>query len=284
MWLEANNLTRELLNRWQQGRGASRQEQAPPPAGHGNPEPSSAVPDDSDLPGIGPVEAHTPHDWPLTRRRYTPQEKFAVLAEYSQLERGQAGKWLHDRHLTYGQIWDWRRAGREGPLGEHDLPPAARAPRRTFTLREKAALVRQFEEARSQGPGVVRRWLVANNLSRDHLNRWGRELASPQNPAPPPPSGHGSPELTMVEVDPAGGEGFPPDARFRPVDTPMDGGEPSGVNDYVVDPMDSWWATALASATSTPAAWDVWDQGDNGQGTAEPDRHHDGSSSSLWNF
>jgi transposase-like protein len=283
-WLETNNLTRDHLSRWRQEL-APRQDPAPLP-GHGNPELSRAVPDYLDLPEIGPVEAYTLDDLPPTHRSYTRQEKFALLTEYAQLERGQAGRWLHDRHLTSSQLSIWRRDGEGRRLGEGDLPPAAHPRRRLFTTQEKAALVRQYQEAKSQGAVVAKRWREANNLTRELLRRWQQVRASPQEPAPPR-SGHGNPDPIMVEVDPAGWEEFPPDARSQPVDTPMDGGEPSGVNEYVVDPMDSWWATTLASAASTPAAWDawdVWDQGDNGQGTAEPDRHHDGSSSSLWNF
>jgi transposase-like protein len=293
-WLAANNLTREQVDRWRQELArrqelpsrqelASRQDPASPPSGHDNPEPSRAVPDYLDLPEIGPVEASTLADLPLTRRRYTPQEKLALLTEYAGLERGQAGQWLNDHHLSSSHMLMWRRAGEEGQLGEGDLPPAARASRRTFTRREKASLVRQYQEVRSQGRGDGGRWLEANNLLREQLSRWRRQLASLQDPAPAL-SGQGTPELTMDEVDPAGGEGLPPDARFPPVNTSMDGAEPSGANEDLVDPMDSWWATTLASATSPLAAWGDWNQGNNGQGTAEPDRQEGGSSSPWWGF
>jgi transposase-like protein len=289
-WREANNLTRDLVNRWRR-KLASRQHPAPQPSGYGNPEPSRVASDDVDLPEINPVEASTLDDLPRTRRSYTGQEKLDLLTEYTHLDQGQTGQWVRDHHLTYSQISDWQRLRREGLLGEGGLLPTMRAPRRVFTTQEKAALVRQYQEARSQGPDEARRWLEANNLHRNLLNRWQQELALPLVPAPLP-SGHGNPEPTMVEVDPAGGEGVPPDARLQPVGTAVDGAEPSGVNEYLVDPLETWWATALASATGTPdaldawgdwEAWGDWDQG-NGQGTAEPDRHHEGSSSSWRSF
>jgi transposase-like protein len=289
-WREANNLTPNRLSRWRQEL-PSRQDPAWPPSGHGNPEPSRTVPDDLDLPEIGPGEAHTPDNLRLTQRSYTRQEKLALLTEYAQLQRGQKSQWLQERHLTTGLLKGWRRARTRGRLGEGDLPPLGRAPRRTFTRHEKATLLRQYDEARSKGPSVGKRWREANSLSRDHLCRWRRQLASRLNLAPPPDDGN--PELNTVEVDPAGWEEsppreeFPPDARFPQVGPSTGGGEPSGVNEYLVDPMDSWWATALTSATSTPDAWDTWDagdQGNNGQGTAEPDRHHDGASSSRRSF
>jgi hypothetical protein len=291
-WLEANNLPREQLSRWLH-RLAPPQDPAPP-SRHGNPEPGPAVSDYLDLPEIGRVEAYTLDDLPGTRRSYTRQEKVTLLTEYAQLPRGQTSQWLHDHHLTTSQMWDWRRAWREDQLGEGDRPLAARVPRRAFTTQQKAALVQQYQEARSQGPDDEKRWREANNLTRDLLNRWQQQLASRQDQAPPP--GDGYRELNMVEVDPAGWEGFPPEAGFQPGGTSTGGGEPSGVNEYLVDPMDTWWATALASATSTPDtwnSWDIWDAGyagyagvqcDTGQGTAEPDRHHDGASSSRRSF
>jgi hypothetical protein len=257
-----------------------------PPSGHGNPESSRAVSDYLDLPEIGVVEAYPLDALPLTHRSFTPEEKLALLTEYARVERGQTRQWLHDRHLTSGRMSAWRRVWEQGRLGEGTLPPTVRAPRRLFTVQEKAALVRQFEEARSLGPGEARRWLEAKDLTRGVVTRWQQQLAWRETKTRPRP-GHGHPELNPVEVDPAGWAEFPPDARSQPVDTSTGGGESFGLNEYPVDPMDSWWATALASATSTPDAgdaWDAWDQGATGQGAAEPEPHHDGSSSSLWNF
>ncbi len=53
-----------------------------------------------------------------TRRKFTEQEKFALLEEFDSLKRGEKGVWLRRKGLYSAQLADWRktleRKGREG--------------------------------------------------------------------------------------------------------------------------------------------------------------------------
>ena len=53
-----------------------------------------------------------------TRRRFTEEEKVALLEEFDSLKRGEKGAWLRRKGLYSAQVSDWRktldRKGREG--------------------------------------------------------------------------------------------------------------------------------------------------------------------------
>ena len=53
-----------------------------------------------------------------TRRRFTEEEKVALLEEFDSLKRGEKGAWLRRKGLYSAQLSDWRktleRKGREG--------------------------------------------------------------------------------------------------------------------------------------------------------------------------
>ena len=53
-----------------------------------------------------------------TRRKFTDDEKVALLDEFGALKRGEKGPWLRRKGLYAGQLSDWRktlnRKGREG--------------------------------------------------------------------------------------------------------------------------------------------------------------------------
>lgn len=53
-----------------------------------------------------------------TRRKFTEEEKLALLEEFDSLKRGEKGAWLRRKKLYSAQLADWRktleRKGREG--------------------------------------------------------------------------------------------------------------------------------------------------------------------------
>lgn len=91
-----------------------------------------------------------------TRRRFTEEEKFALLEEFDSLKRGEKGAWLRRKGLYSAQLSDWRktldRKGREG------LAPAK--PGR----KPKDANVARLEELKRENDRLRKRLDVAEGL------------------------------------------------------------------------------------------------------------------------
>lgn len=88
-----------------------------------------------------------------TRRRFTEEEKLALLEEFDSLERGEKGAWLRLKGLYSAQLSDWRktrdRKGREGlaPAKSGRKPEDPKQVRVEALERENKRLRKQLDVA-----------------------------------------------------------------------------------------------------------------------------------------
>lgn len=90
-----------------------------------------------------------------TRRKFTEDEKLALLEEFDSLKRGEKGAWLRRKGLYSAQVSDWRktleRKGREGlaPAKPGRKPKDPNAARLEELQRENDRLRKRLDVAES---------------------------------------------------------------------------------------------------------------------------------------
>jgi hypothetical protein len=128
-------------------------------------------------------------------------EKFALLAEYDQARsRRQGQAWLDQNNISSARISEWRTLKNISQLLTSD--PRLFSGKHIFSEKQKASLIREYQEAASRGEGEA--WLTERNLTQGWMTRWQTLLQSTQSQAPQPTQPGGSGVGTEIFVDPVG--------------------------------------------------------------------------------